>query len=793
MSLNFPSNPQIDDQWTPDNGITYIYDGDKWVGHAPTLAPGSNSISNSGYVVQIDPAGNLVTPSYVFPSTIGHTGETLTWPASGNTLEWTTATGGGGAGSPGPMGPIGNTGTQGIQGPTGPQGNPASTGNFVFDADTITNPNGMIFVTNRGTLAIGTDMEVPGVPTHFHIAFEGSNVTPVYQDLFLGDDHNYVKIDSGSNGVTIGSSDRQSGSGQWHFGVDGTLYGPLMGGLKVAGYIESNKGSDLILTSGAPADYTLGIIAINPSGPTGVVTISLTSFPEAANIPNGAVFDVDGNPANRLIVTNSAAGNSGEWDLSLNGLFNVINGQGYNVIYPSTTLQNVSISNGNGRNFVFNGTDGSLTAPGNITAAGDIIVGAGFNGNESHFVVDGSNYWTSIQWKNMTQLQDPGNMPFECQAQLLRVFADNNTATQYCNISNPREELVAVTAIRPNATTLNGIMISTSDSKIPDAPYNDGVGTRHDFIFGGDGNLTTPGSINIDGTFANTVDGYLNLRGDTTGTTSRIHLRNMDSDPSSDVNIHLQVGTGAHTFEVFQLGAGNPTYPFSGGLRTNSTDYPILIQTNNNTSGSTSTWAFSASGELTLPNGGHLGPVGKGWTGLDGGFGQPVSLLSYYPSGMYSGCVTITPGNGVDISTYGDGTGQTGDWTFGNNGALSVNSVATVATTPSVSCTATMDTIIYTSVSNATTFKLLIKAEGYEGTPTAWDTQSSEMMIAYGFKNNNVVASVYGIIHTSVSPLATFTAQRNATTGRIEVLCRPTSLTNPVVVRTFATEIITSD
>jgi len=30
--LNFPSNPQTNDQYTGDNGTTYIFDGVKWVG-----------------------------------------------------------------------------------------------------------------------------------------------------------------------------------------------------------------------------------------------------------------------------------------------------------------------------------------------------------------------------------------------------------------------------------------------------------------------------------------------------------------------------------------------------------------------------------------------------------------------------------------------------------------------------------------------------------------------------------------------------------------------------------------
>jgi len=92
-----------------------------------------------------------------------------------------------------------------------------------------------------------------------------------------------------------------------------------------------------------------------------------------------------------------------------------------------------------------------------------------------------------------------------------------------------------------------------------------------------------------------------------------------------------------------------------------------------------SNWTFAGNGELTLPNGGHLGPVGKGWTGLDGGNGQPVSLLSYYANGNYSGCLTITPGNNVQITTYGDGTGQTGQWTFANDGVTTLPNSTTIS------------------------------------------------------------------------------------------------------------------
>ena len=44
-ALNFPTTGLYPGyQYTSDNGITYIYDGVKWIGHAPTLAPGPSSL-----------------------------------------------------------------------------------------------------------------------------------------------------------------------------------------------------------------------------------------------------------------------------------------------------------------------------------------------------------------------------------------------------------------------------------------------------------------------------------------------------------------------------------------------------------------------------------------------------------------------------------------------------------------------------------------------------------------------------------------------------------------------------
>jgi hypothetical protein len=112
----------------------------------------------------------------------------------------------------------------------GSSGSTADTGNFTFSGDTVTNSAGMLLETGRGTLALGTNMEAPGDPAHFHIAFDGSNSSTPYNDLFLGDDYNYVKIGSYASGVQIGTNSRGDGTTQhsWQFNNDGSINLPTL-------------------------------------------------------------------------------------------------------------------------------------------------------------------------------------------------------------------------------------------------------------------------------------------------------------------------------------------------------------------------------------------------------------------------------------------------------------------------------------------------------------------------------------------------------------------------------------
>jgi hypothetical protein len=133
------------------------------------------------------------------------------------------------------------------------------------------------------------------------------------------------------------------------------------------------------------------------------------------------------------------------------------------------------------------------------------------------------------------------------------------------------------------------------------------------------------------------------------------------------------------------------------------------------------------------------------------------------------------------------------DWEFGADGTLSYPKSALQRDTATVACPGNASTVVYTaSGTGIHTIRLLIQVEGTVGAAVDWDTQACEMIIAKSFRANALAASVYGVIHTSVAPLATFTAEWNALTSRVEVLCTAPSA-NTVNVRIFATEITTSD
>jgi hypothetical protein len=153
-------------------------------------------------------------------------------------------------------------------------GGNAALGNFTFDQDTITNNNGLILSTNRGTLAIGTNMELPGVAGHFHIGFDGSNSEANANDLFLGDDYNYVKLPgyeldpANQHGVEIGTHDRDGGDAHvWRFETDGGLKFPD-GTTQTTAYTGQTGGSgELYIMANVDGDIVTSTNGIDWTAP----------------------------------------------------------------------------------------------------------------------------------------------------------------------------------------------------------------------------------------------------------------------------------------------------------------------------------------------------------------------------------------------------------------------------------------------------------------------------------------------------------------------------------------------
>ena len=135
------------------------------------------------------------------------------------------------------------------------------------------------------------------------------------------------------------------------------------------------------------------------------------------------------------------------------------------------------------------------------------------------------------------------------------------------------------------------------------------------------------------------------------------------------------------------------------------------------------------------------------------------------------------------------------EWRFDIDGRLRLpNAVALKASTDPVVCPPTVETIFYSTVeSTISTIKLTVTVEGVYASASGLDTHSCDIMIAKAALNDVVRIIEYGTIYTCAGPLATFAATWNPTAFRVEVTCQPTSATNEVRVRSFATEITTTD
>lgn len=375
-ALNFPTSGLYPGyQYTGDNGITYIYDGVKWIGHAPTLAPGTSSLVNGTNVVQLTGDGTLVLPipSNANPGT-GAIGFLGTWikntdqggiylsPQDANVwIQLPSST-------DSPTTPLELT-NRGLGGVTVDSG----IGNTVIkNYNSATNLDNVWTFDSNGEFTLPTGGRL-GFAGKGWTGLDGGNGQPVsLTSLYPSGMYSGCVTIAPGGGINISTyGDGTGQTGGWTFGNDGIFYGPIEGGLQVSGYIEASKGNGINLVAGQPSDIFTSVTAIGDSGTTSTILVNTSVNNDAYLIPVGATFSVDSNPANDLAVIDSSSFAPGEWALTVNGTFNLVAGNNYTVKYPSTNYNNVAVTT-HGGSWSF-GADGRTTFPSNNAQTFQIV------------------------------------------------------------------------------------------------------------------------------------------------------------------------------------------------------------------------------------------------------------------------------------------------------------------------------------------------------------------------------------------------------------------------------------
>jgi hypothetical protein len=532
---------------------------------------------------------------------------------------------------------------------------------------TINNTDGIVLVTDRGTLAIGTNMEGPGVAGHLHIAFNGSNSNPPASDLFLGDDYNYVKLPgyelnpTAQFGVEIGTNNRSLGPQN----------------------VEVYEVDELV-----------------PPGGVWRLFIIIEDYPNLGSLVSvgDTVTTSWGTPITATVTGVVEAVGDGDWQIQVD--------QDITAGFSAGPKQVSFGTSGNSYTWRF-GTDGVLTLP------------------QGSYIDE-----TAAPLGTAKSLDlHPGNPVYPTQ--YLRIYPTNGGDADHLHLTSgdltATELFLGDDEQYVKLTNTGNVEIRTGAFDY----YND---TKGVWTFDSDGVLTLP-----------------------------THNATLGSRIKSAVDITIETGR-YYLVDLVSVGGG--------GVVDGPGTVDFLIS-------SAPDW------ETAVAVGDHV--VSGTWTDII----TDISNLGEgrwrieFASSVFSGATNT-------YSFYKPGAAG-GTWNFGANGALRYPRNAVQQPTDTVECLGNTSTVVYTASSQyQNTIKLLIQVEGYVGAPGSWDTQSCEIMVAKSWRADDIASTVYGIVHTSVAPLATFTAEWNALTNRVQVMCATPSA-NSVYVRTFATEITTAD
>lgn len=176
---------------------------------------------------------------------------------------------------------------------------------------------------------------------------------------------------------------------------------------------------------------------------------------------------------------------------------------------------------------------------------------------------------------------------------------------------------------------------------------------------------------------------------------------------------------------------------------------------------------------------GAQGPAGpQGDPGLDGAAGAAGAQGPQGDPGI-SADQTLNTTDSVTFAQV-----SPGNITQNSSVTVSPNSVNVPGATP---------TVVFSANGALTSIKLVIAVEGrLDGDVTNVDhTQTCEATIAATYNTlAEPIMSVYGIVYTSPTPLATFTVARNGITGNIEVTAINSQTTNAMNVRVHAIQFV---
>lgn len=208
---------------------------------------------------------------------------------------------------------------------------------------------------------------------------------------------------------------------------------------------------------------------------------------------------------------------------------------------------------------------------------------------------------------------------------------------------------------------------------------------------------------------------------------------------------------------------------------------------------------LTAPGTLKLPNfpsnsiegDDGLSIVSKNGNQLSLGYNR-ATILNPIPEYNANVAVLFLDGSGATIEVNTDTTGNI--WHFKTDGTIEYPGGIKQGYQDNTLCSAGVDTVIYTATAQYQhAIKLFVMVEGFEDGGTNWETQACDIIAVKGHTNNIVHVTAYGVTYSGAGALATFDGQWNATTNRIEITCRPTSLTNNVVASVHAIEMTTND